>query len=184
MAPRRRRLGAVWFLLSVALAASGCEVGCGDWDFGAVEEEFAGVDAPAPDAEAVTVVLVQDEEWAAQYFVRVGADQPTASGDDRLRVSYRFEGANYQRRPPVFATAARGDSVFVYVEGTFDDSIFHEACSPPVPYLTVDVLGVSAPDRVGRVAFAIANTHALSASDLAFLRDTEAARRLHRTTPV
>lgn len=176
-----RRLGAAVFVLSaVALTASGCEFGCGGWDFDPVETDFARVDAPAPDAEAVTVVLVQDETWAAEYYVRVGAEAPAVADDGRLGVSYRFEGANFQGRPPAFAAATRGDSVFVYVQGTLAESVFEPACSPPIPYLTVDVLGVAAPAPTGRVSFEIVNVLDLPESDRAFLSAHDAARAAAR----
>ncbi|MEM1114917.1 MAG: hypothetical protein AAF845_01005 [Bacteroidota bacterium] len=180
MAPRRRRLGAVSILL--ALLAAGCsEFDCPD------VEPYTDVDAgplrlvaPAV-AEVMTLAFVEGEQTETQFVLRDGIESdPVRTTGAGIEVVYDLEGDTDQATAPPLVTAVRGDTVFVYVEGSVDPSVFQEACSIRPPSLRVDIRGFQLPVTVDRVSLAVLRPGELHASARTFLQHHDADRRARR----
>ena len=182
MATRRRRLGAAWSLLAL-LPVAGCTlVDCPDFgDFGPVDVDRASVEAVAPAGPEAVVALVQSAyREETSFYVRSGAEAPVPSTNGTFEVLYRIDGDAYDGQTLDLVAATRGDTVFVYVEGTLDPTIFLPACSPALASYRFGVDGVTVPEDIESVRIVTVDPEDLTRAARAFLQDHEADRRTAR----
>ena len=167
-------------LLAAVLGAAGCSL-VDDCSFDTEERQFTNVlrtDVAAV-GDTLTVVVVNREprDPAFQAFVPAGLALSTPSDDGSVQIGYDIEAEVSPRsRTPLLAATARGDTVYVYVEGTLDPSLFVQVCSPSEDRVRVDLLSVSAPPGVRALRVLRADQSSLSPAAAHALRQRDAAR--------
>ena len=168
--------------LATALSLSGCLFNDCSFDF----EELTSTGVLSADvavaSDTLTVAFVDTFDPGLDVYVRAGLDaNASPSTDGTVRLGFDAESLVFQNSAPrQFDTVAVGDTVYVYIAGALDPSIFTQTCSPPAEYVRLDVVSLSAPPDVR-----VIRTVRLSPGDL----PTPAAQTLrqrdaHRPTSV
>ena len=137
-------------LLAAVLGLSGCLFNDCSFDVetlngsGVLQAEAGAV------GDTLTVAFVDTYSPSLDVFVRAGLDaNPSPSEDGTVRLGFDSEAFVFQGAdPPQFELVTVGDTVYVYVAGTLDPSIFSQACSPPEERIRLDVTFASAPPAV------------------------------------
>lgn len=147
----------VWSALlagALALGLVGCDFPDCSFDTRPVQGDTAVRADASGIGETLTVAFVSGSGPTLNVSVRDGL-APVPSGASEATVTFSAEGIEYGKGDvaplPPFASATRGDTIFVYVEGTLSPGLFTEACSPPEETLRVDVGRVEVPVGVRSV---------------------------------
>ena len=169
-------------LLAAVLGLSGCLFNDCSFDTetldgsGVLQAEVGAV------GDTLTLAFVDAGDPGFDVYVRAGLEaNPAPTEDGTVRLGFGSEAFVYQgARPPQFELAAVGDTVYVYVSGSLDPSVFRRVCSPPLERVRLDVTFAAAPPAVRAI-----RTVRLGAEDVApaaagALRQRDA----HRTTTV
>ena len=173
-------------LLAAALGAAGCSL-VDDCSFDTEErrsENLLQASAPAL-GDTLTVVVVDPSpaDVAFQAFVPAGLALAEPSDDGTVRIGYDAEVRVLPGAPPPrLAAAARGDTVYVYVEGTLDPSWLAQACTPYQDQIRVDLSSVSAPPGVRALRVRRADPVRLPPAAARALRQRDAARPVRPLT--
>lgn len=186
--PARRRRPEAALLVLALLAASGCGVfECPDLgDVRDVRVAVAALAVEAPADGPVTVALVEASYGPeVRFYVRAGAGAlPYAPPAGTAEVVYGLDGRTYAEAPPALASVTRGDTVFVYVEGAVDPSVFVEACSPATEAFEIQVEGAAVAEAVTGVTFTVVRFDDLAPSARSLLHQHDAGRSARRTVTV
>lgn len=152
----------------------------GDCDFETSTAETVGglilADAGAV-GDTLTLAFVDAREPALEVRVPAAVlEDAGTSPDDVLEVVYDAQSTTFGSDPlaqPLVTTAV-GDTVFVYIAGTLDPTLF--ACSPGESVLEVDVREILAPQGVEVVRLTRLAARDLLPEAASRLRSEEATR--------
>lgn len=164
--------------LAAVLGLSGCLIDDCSFDL----EELTYLGRLQADASAVgdtlTLAFVSFDDPVIEASVRAGAEaaaRPTDDGTVRLEFDTEatlFEGST----PPQLAASAVGDTVYVYIEGRFDPTLFSQTCSPPLTVLDIDIRSIATPPQVRTIRTARLGYDAISPATARALRQRDALR--------
>lgn len=173
---------AVLPLLAAALALGGCSFT--DCSFETARTETVGGLLLANGTgvgDTLTVAFVVDAGPFLNVTVADGVGgSPGITPDGAVEVLYdavaRSVSGDLVARPLV--AAPRGDTVFVYVEGSLDPSFFALACSAPESVVDVEVRAVLVPEGVVAARVATVSLSDLHRATATALRQSDAAQRV------
>ena len=171
-------------LLAAALGVAGCSL-IDDCRFETEERRYENVlqaDAPAL-GDTLTLAVVDTGRPSLRAFVPAGLALARPSSDGTVRIGYDAEAFVFaDSRALRLSAATRGDTVYVYVEGALDPSLFAQACSPPEERLRVDLSYVSAPPGVRALRVTRVGPEDLPPGAAQMLRQRDAARPVRPLT--
>ena len=164
-------------LLCAALIWGGC-VEC-EFSFPDVPLQVSGVLSASGDltGDTLTVAVVDGLGGdAPSLFAAQDTLLPETSTDRRIELAYAVDGFVFDQTAETrLAAVAEGDTVFVYVQGTFD--LVQEACSPSEgPFAEVIMQSVRAPVSVRTVWVTSVSAYELAPRTVDALRRADADR--------
>ncbi len=169
-------------LLAAVLGLSGCLFD--DCSFDTETLDGSGVlQAEAGAAgDTLTLAFVDAGDPGFDVYVRAGLESnPTPTEDGTVRLGFDSEAFVYQgAQRPQFELVAVGGTVYVYVAGSLDPSIFSRVCSPPLEQVRLDVTFAAAPSAVRAIRTVRLRAEDLSPVAAGALRQRDA----HRPTTV
>ena len=133
--------------------------------------------------DTLTVAFVVGTYPLVEVAVADGlGDHPEASPDEVAEIFYDATAFHYPGGDAAlpFVTSVRGDTGFVYLEGSLDPSIFVQACTPAEASVEVRVRDLLVPQGVLGARVAAIPIDAIPTATAAVLRQSDAARRAAR----
>ena len=136
--------------LAAALSLTGCLFDDCSFDIdetqydGRVQAEVSAV------GDTLTVAFVDAFDPSVQAFLPAGIEPVRDSGTSHVvQIGFQAESRVFADRDPIRLDAvAVGDTVYVYVPGSVDPSLFSQACSPPEESIRLTVGYIAAPEPV------------------------------------
>lgn len=162
---------------AAALGVSGCSL-TGECQSGLDEVRYANtVRAAAPAlGDTLTLLFVDTLDPALRAFVPAGL-RLAPSADGAVEVGYDAEAEAFSlENAPRLSAVARGDTVFVHVEGALDPSLFAQVCTPALETLRVELTSIQAPTGVRAFRVSLLGIDELPPRAAQALRQRDAAR--------
>jgi len=168
--------------LLLPLVLGACSLGDCSFETSRSETVGALLSAHIPNVgDTLTVAFVVGTYPDVVLSVDAGVGEaPDLSPTAFALVLYDAVASGTNAAPPPLRSTARGDTAFVYLEGTLDPTLFLQACSPAEPAVDVRVRDLRIPQGVDAVRVVEVALADLPGQTGAAVRQRRAARHAAR----